>query len=272
MKTRSILMILFFWPIYAMAVGFPSFLTEIPGVQLWDLSTYDLGFPEEGFEDTNNEFIRYCNGTRPIYVSSLNSPVLCKSEPTGENTYRIYLKSKDKRLSGLVVVSKKPLASRAKTLPITAEESEKLKEIEQTLVLTLAQEAKRNYLELYSGTPGIDSASYEKMLKEIKTELIYQKFIGRRFKISSPKGSIYISAIGLLPDGLGWNIQNVVFREVNGKFERIGDFFGCIEGFRDLDADGSPEVLTRLCENSEGTDDNFLSLSPTIHRVVTRSQ
>lgn len=254
---------------HAMSIGYPSFLTEIPGVQLWVLNTNEKGFPEEGFEEDKNEFIRYCNGTRSIYVSSLDSPIRCKSEATGGGTYRIHLKTTDSRLSGLVVVSKSPLLTRAKSLPITMEESERLRKAEEASMAAFANEAKRSYMESFSD---INAVAYAKMLREIKTEATYRKHGGARFKISSPNGFIYISAVGLFPGGLGWDIKNVVFREINGRLQEIGTFFGCIEGFRDLNADGTPEVLTRLCENSEGTVDTSWSLTPTVRPVVTRSQ
>lgn len=267
MNIRLLVIAALCWPMNAMSVGYPSFSSEIAGVQLWVLHPGEAGFPEEGFED-KNEFIRYCNGNRSIYVGSFDSPIRCKSVPTGGGTYNIHLRSKDKQLSGLVVVSKKPLPSRAKVLPFTAKESERLRKAEQAPMAASANTAKRSYLESF---PDIDAIAYSKMLREIKTEVTYQKYGRARFKISSPEGFIYISAVGLFPDGLGWDITNMVFREIDGRLQQIGEFSGCIEGFRDLNADGTPEVLTRLCENSEGTVDQFWSLTPIVP-VVTRSQ
>ena len=44
---------------------------------------------------------------------------------------------------------------------------------------------------------------------------------------------------------IGWEIINVVYREIDGQMQEIGMFEGCIQGgFRDLDLDGTPEVLT----------------------------
>lgn len=269
MNSRLLLIVALCWPIRAMSIGYPSFTTEIPGIQLWVLNTYEEGFPGEGFEEDKNEFIRYCDGIRSIYIGSLDSPIHCKSEATGGNTYRIDLISTDKRLSGLVVVSKNPLPSRTKSLPITTEEFERLRKAEEAPMAAFANEAKRSYMESFTG---VDAADYAKMLREITTEATYRKHGGARFKISSPNGFIYISAIGLYPGGLGWDIKNVVFREIDGRLQEIGGFFGCIEGFRDLNADDTPEVLTRLCENSEGTVDMFWSLTPSVRPVVTRSQ
>ena len=255
------------WPLQALAIGGASFSTEIPGVQLWVLDADEKGFPRELF-DEENEFVRYCNGTRSIHVSSSGSPIRCKSEASGD-TYRIHLKTTDRRLSGLVVVSKRPLLPRTKSLPITPEESERLRKAEAAPMAAFANEAKRSYMESFSDA---DAIAYAKYLREIRTEPTYRKHGGARFKLPSPNGFIYISAVGLFPGGLGWDIKNVAFRESDGKLKEIGTFFGCIEGFRDLDADGTPEVLTRLCENNEGTDNTFWSLVPTVRPVVWRSQ
>jgi hypothetical protein len=272
MNIRSLFIAALCWPMYAMSNGYPDFTSKIPGVQLWNLNANEAGLPEEYFEEDRNEFIKYCNGARSIYVSSFDSPIRCKSEATGEGpyrTYRIHLKATDRRLSGLVVVSKHPLGARAKSLPITTEESERLRKAEVAPMAAFANEVKRTYMKSSSDE---NAAAFAKMLREIKTEATYRKHGGARFKISTPNGFIYISAVGLFPDDLGWDIKNVVFREIDGELQEIGAFFGCIEGFRDLDADGTPEVLTRLCENSEGTVHTFWSLTPTVRSVVTRSQ
>ncbi len=267
MNFRILFAAVFCWPLHAMSDNFPSFTSEIPGVQLWALYGDGKNFPEEKFLGDDNEFIRYCDGTRSIYVSSLDSPIRCQSEAIGEGTYRIYLRTTDKRLSGLVVVSKRPLPNRAKSLPITIEEVERLRGAEDALTVALAKEAKDYYLRTYSDT---SAADYTKYLHEIETQATYRKHIGARFKISTPTGFIFISAIGLFPDPLGWNIKNVAFREINGRLQKIGMFDGCIKGFRDLNADGTPEVLTTTCENNEGIEDIFWSVAPEVRRVVTR--
>lgn len=268
MSIRFALIAAAFWPMQAFAIGFPSFSSEIPGVQLWVLSTYESGFPEEGFEDERNEFIQYCDGYRSLYVGTSKSPIRCKSEPTGGGTHRIFLNAKGSHLSGLVVVSTKPLPSRVNALPVSGNEVEKLRSAEKVLRAAYAIEAKRRYMESISDT---DSA-YAGMLDEISKETTYRKHWGTRYKFPGPSGATYISAIGLFPNGLGWNLKNVVFREIEGRLEKAGEFWGCIEGFRDLDGDGAPEVLTRLCENSEGSIDQYWSLTPTVRPVVERSQ
>ncbi len=272
MNIRSLLIGILCWPLHAMSVGPASISTSISGVQLWILNSNEEGFPEVGFEGEGNQFIQYCNGARSIYVSTLESQIRCKSAVGDLGVlpiHHIHLMAKDKRLSGLVVVSKKPLPPRVTPLPLTPEEADQLRKAELVPKAVFAKEAKRSYMESFSDT---DAASYETMLQHIRAEASYRKHGGARFKISSPNGFIYISAVGLFPNGLGWEIKNVVFRETDGKLQEIGAFSGCIEGFRDLDADGTPEVLSRLCENSEGIENIFWSLVPTIRPVVTYSQ
>lgn len=264
-----LVVILFFWPMHAMAIGSASFSSKIPGMQLWQLSTSATGFPEEYFEGNDSEFISYCDGTRSLYVSSYNLPVPCKSDAISGDTYRIQLNTKNKDISDLVVVSKKPLQSRVKALPLTPEESKRLGKAEAPLRTGFAKEAKRSYLESYQDA---DTVYYEKYLQIIRAGTLYRKYGRARAKLSSPKGFIYISAVGLFPDAMGWNIKNVVFREIDGALQVIGTFMGCIEGFRDLNEDGTPEVLTSLCENGEGTDHRYWSLTPKIEPVLWRSQ
>ncbi len=255
------------WPLHAMSDNFPLFTTEIPGVQLWALYADGKNFPEEKFLGADNEFIRYCDGTRSIFVSPLDFPIACQAEAIGEGTYRIYLKTTDRRLSGLVVVSKRPLPNRVKSLPITPEEVEGLRQFEAPQTVALAKDAKDYFLRTYPETSAVDYAKY---LREIQAQSTYRKHHGARFKLSSPNGFIYISALGLFPDPLGWNIKNVAFREADGGLQKIGVFDGCIKGFRDLNADGTPEVLTTTCENTEGIEDIYWSVAPGVRRVVTR--
>ena len=69
---------------------------------------------------------------------------------------------------------------------------------------------------------------------------------------------------------IGWEIINVVYREIDGQMQEIGMFEGCIQGgFRDLDLDGTPEVLTATCENGESLSDTYWTLAPKIKEVLT---
>ncbi|MEY2633246.1 MAG: hypothetical protein RIR00_1900 [Pseudomonadota bacterium] len=269
MHMRHLLIAIFLWPLHAISIGPPVFSSDISGVQLWALSKNSDEFPGEWIEEEDNEFIRHCNGTHSVHVSSINTPIRCQSEAFGRNNFRVNLMSKDRRLSGLVIVSIKSLLPRIKPLPISIEESEMLRKAEATLKINLADDAKRGYLESF---PTLDPFIYTKLLREIKQDPTYRKHGDAQFKIQSSTGLIYISAVGLFPNGIGWDIKNVVFRMVDGKPIEMGTFYGCIEGFRDLNADGTPEVLTRLCANDEGTVDIFWSLTPTVRPVVTRSQ
>ncbi len=117
---------------------------------------------------------------------------------------------------------------------------------------------------------GTSAADYEKYVREILAGAIYRKHSGARFKLSSPSGFIYISAIGLSPNPTGWEIINVVFREIEGNLQEIGSFEGCIQGgFRDLNSDGTPEVLTSTCENDESRSDSYWALTPVVRVVAS---
>lgn len=82
--------------------------------------------------------------------------------------------------------------------------------------------------------------------------------------------TIYISSIGLdSSEYIGWELINVVFREIDGQMTEVGAFAGCIQGgFRDLNSDGTPEVLTSTCENSESSSDSYWSLVPEVKAVL----
>lgn len=269
MKTCLLFIAFICWPLHAFSSGFPSFTTKMAGVQLWELHADGTGFPYEVFEDGNNEFVGYCNGTREVYVSQFDSPVRCKSEAVDGGTYLIYLKVKDPRLSGLVVISKRPLPARARPLPLTTQENQRLIKAEEAPRAAFSEEAKQGNMESIS-TSG--AAAWADRLRTIKTEANYRKYGGARYKIFSPSGFIFISAVGLFPNAIGWEIKNAVFREVDGELQEVGAFFGCIEGFRDLDRDGTPEVLAKTCDNSEAGSYTYYSVTPKVSLVVSRME
>lgn len=269
MTIRHLLIALTWVPLSALAAGIPEYSSEIPGVQLLIFSTNDKGRTEAIIENPENEFTQYCKGSsRFVYTSLKKSPIRCRTAATdGPNVRRIYLETKPKaKFNGTpFIVSMKPLRPRVKPLTMTASERNALKRSEQPLAITLANEAKKTYLESY---PDSDAAFYNKILKEIKASEAYKKYSHAKYKIPSPTGVIYISSIEIFPDAMGWDIKNIVFREINGRLKEVGSFSGCIKGFRDLDADGTPEVFSSLCEGGEGDEHDFWSLTPTIRSVV----
>lgn len=273
MSNRILFLLFIVWPTYVLSDTWVPITSEIPGVQLWGLRPADdeNRLPFEMYEGDDNELMPHCNSGKPIYVSSLETPVKCqfKRAIETEGFYRIYVETKDKRATDqrLVVVSKMPISPKIKPLPIALEEAEKLRRGERASVTTYDQKAKFLFKKQHNESTEKDYAQYVRTIKASET---YRKYSGARFKLPSPNGFIYISALGLnSSEYIGWEIINVVYREVDGQMQEIGTFEGCIQGgFRDLNSDGTPEVLTSTCENGESTSDSYWTLTPKVSEVL----
>jgi hypothetical protein len=269
MHIWSLLLVLTVWPGRALPDTWVPITSEIPGVQLWGLwSADENSFPFEVYEGEDHEFMPHCNNGRPIYISTLETPVKCHFKKAGA-FYQIHVETKDKRAteSRLVLVSKSPITPRVRSLGIASEEVEILKKAERKSVAAYDKIAKRKFVEMNKKSVQKDYAEY---VHSIKSSEKYRKHIGARFKLPSPNGSIYISSIGLDASGyIGWEIVNVVYRKIDGQMQEVGTFAGCIEGeFRDLNSDGTPEVLTSTCENGESSSDSYWAVTPKIKRVL----
>jgi hypothetical protein len=181
------------------------------------------------------------------------------------------INTNDKPISGqrLMIVSKAQIPPRVKPLSLSLEEIEKLKDAERASAAKYDRKIKNRFL----GNPSIRPTEkyYVEYVREIKSSETYRKHIGGNFKLPSPNGFIYVSSIGLdSSEYIGWEIINVVYREIDGQMQEIGMFEGCIQGgFRDLDSDGTPEVLTGTCENGESRSDKYWTLVPKIKEVLT---
>lgn len=263
------LLLLFVWPACAMSDTWVPITSEIPGVQLWGLRTVDENaFPIEIYEGEDNEFMLHCNTGQPIFISTLETPVKCHFKKAG-GFYHIHVETKDRRVTEqrLVVVSKRPTPPRIKPLAITQDEIEKLKKAER---ISVAAHDKAMWLLFGEKFKEATKQNYVEYVRTIKSSEKYRKYIGTRFKLPSLSGYIYISSVALdSSEYMGWEIVNVVYRENNGQMQEVGTFAGCIQGgFRDLNSDGTPEVLTSTCENGESYSDSYWSLSPKIKRVL----
>ena len=280
MKIRALFLVLFVWPLCAIPDAWVPITSEIPGVQLWSLfvspddpSADDAdSFPCDVYEGEGNEFMSHCNSGKPIYISSLETPVKCQFRDRTENNafYKMCAMTKDKRVTGqrLVVVSTRPIPPKVKPLAISPEEIEKLKNAERTSIAKYDRKVKSQFFR----NPGLKGTEqgYAEYVREIKSTDKYRKHIGARLKLPSPNGFIFVSSVGLdSSEYIGWEIINVVYREIEGQMQEIGMFEGCIQGgFRDLNADGTPEVLASTCENGESVSDSYWALSPKIMRVL----
>ena len=253
-------------PVVAWADGLPTFVSGIPGVQLWDLKINEAGFPEERFDpEAPNEFIAYCDGAHSLYINSNPAPYPCQADGKG----RIFITRPDKSLAGLAIVSMHPVPGRSKLLPLTNVEIAAFAKIENRLRDVYAQTARQEYKAEY---PNFDDASYTKMMNAIRSEPAFAYRRGVRYKFAVKNDFIYITPVGIVPNVLGWNLIYAVFRKQKSVITQIGDIRGCIEGYRNLDASGEPNVLTRLCESSQGSVDAYWSLSPDVHVLLGRVQ
>lgn len=266
-KMKMFAIFFIFFSTLATAAGYSTLDSKIKGVQLLELSINSEGLLEEFFENNSNELFHHCNGVRKLYINAHPTPIVCKSESIA-GSYRIVFKSKDRRLAGMVIGSKKRLMNQIELLPILAEDLEKLAQIESALKAKSDVDARNEYL---SSIPEANIKTYNETIRGIKREKDFRKYSRVRYKFSTSSGNLYVSAVGLFPDIIGWDLKNYVFREFNGQIEVIGEFSGCIKGFRDLDNDGVAEILTTTCENSEGTSSHYWSLVPKVRAVVSRS-
>ena len=147
-----------------------------------ELSINEDGFLEERFETNTNEFFRHCNGVRKLYINSNPTPIVCKAESIN-GLDRIIFKSKDKRLAGMVIGSKKRLTNEIELLPILAEDLEKLAQIENTLKVKSEVEARKEYLSSFSEA---NIKAYRELLRRIKQEKDFRKYSQVRYKFSTP--------------------------------------------------------------------------------------
>lgn len=273
-KFLPLLLGLIFFPLSASAVDPASFTSKLPGVQLWGIGVDQSKYPSETFAEVN-EFTRYCDGKRSLYVSSIDVAVPCKSKWIDKYTYNIFLLSTDKRLDGMVIVSKNPIGPRVKSASISNAELISLKREENKLSSTFATDAKRKYIESLSEndnelrTLREKPELYETWISQIKTASVYRQFAGQRYKLPTAHGSFFISSIGLDLNVGGWNLKNAVFQKTNGKLIEVGAFYGCILGFRDLNGDGIPEVFTRSCDEAVATSYQYWSIADNIEVLVS---
>ncbi len=266
MKIYVLLIVGALWSIPAISDTWVPITSEIPGMQLWT-------FPEDTYDGNDNQFFRHCNSGKIIYVSISKTPVKChfKPHPHADGFYQMAINTNNKPSLGqrLIIVSKSPIPPRVKLPSLSPEEIEKLTSIEQASAAKYERKIKNRFFGDPSSKPA--EKDYDSYVREIKSSETYRKHIGTRFKLPSTSGFIYISSIGLdSSEYIGWEIINVVYREIDGIMQEVGMFDGCIQGgFRDLDSDGTPEVLTGTCENGESHSDKYWTLDPKIKEVLT---
>ncbi len=250
----------------ALAAGFPVFESKLKGIHLVELSINQDGFLEEIFEDRSNELFQHCNGKRAVYLNAQATPVICTSDSkTGSD--RIVFHSKNKQAEGLAVISTSKLLNQVQVSAMQSDDLETLKDYRIKLRAQVEKQAKQQYLK---AAPEANSQAYVKLLKNIKQDSRYLKYSRANYTVNTNNGKFYVMPIGLQPDILGWDLENYVFRQINGQFEVIGSFSGCIERFMDVNNDGIPEVLSATCEDNESSSSQLWLFYPSIRSIAAR--
>lgn len=249
--------------------------SSVPGVQLWHIQPDNSSYPSEIFEvheRSRNEFAQHCNGERKIYVSSSDNPVTCRAikDTSKGHFYSIELVSNDPKLRGLVVVSLRPLPNRTVPEPLSEAEQKELEAAIAPLRSKYQNQMKTQYVSY--GDPKTNRQEYLQALRQAPASPSYKKHFDANHKVQGAAGTMLIAPIAVDTAYIGWNLLNAAFLVHQGTLKLLGVFSGCIQGFRDVNADGNPDVLTRTCENDEGTAADYYGLIPKVKGLMGRSQ
>ena len=285
MRWSKLLITCLFVPIHAASDTWTGMASKISGVELISLSGGESGSYVGLLDGESKDFLRHCTQGGMVYVSGSSAPVKCQLGDPGirGEFFQILLATKmPLPLSETLVISKKPIPPRLNLFEFSVEESEMLKIADrQSLKLDDKKSLvcyQSRYKEMDKSSAEIDrrlgravtrrpttyKQDHERYVRDIKSSAQYKKFSGKKYKISSSNGFLYRSSIGLDScDLMGWNIVNLVYVKVNGSLVETTNFDGCIEGgFRDLNGDGVPEVLTHTCFNGELMYSSYWTVSP----------
>ena len=293
MRCRILLIACLLWPGYALADTWSGMASKIPGVELLSLSKDKRGSYVGLLDGESKEFRSHCALGGTVHVSGFRAPVKCQMgnrDIQGE-FFEIRLETKEPlQGSGLFVMSKNVVPPRIQPYDFSAEEAELLAAAERKSLLSINKDDFSCFQKMHknadesSGKLGQQMGravekiepdykqEHESYVRLVKSSNLYKKFIGEKFKISSRNGFLYISSVGLNTcDHLGWDMVNVVYSLVNDRLVEVTRFNGCIEGgFRDLNGDGVPEVLTRYCENSESMPSYYWTVVPKAKVLLQR--
>lgn len=279
-------------PLHAAADSWAGMASKISGVELTSISAGENGHYVGLLDGESKEFFSHCTQGGLVYVSGALAPVKCQLGDPGirGEFFQILLTTKESlKLSELSVISKKAIPPRLNFFDFSAEESEMLK-IADRRTLQAEKDAficyQSRYKEIEENNAKIDwqtgrpvvqrtttyKQDHEKYVRDIKSSAQYKKFYGKKFKIPTPNGFLYLSSIGLDScDLMGWNIVNVVYAKLDDLLVETTRFDGCIKGgFRDLNGDGTAEVLTQTCENGESTNNSYWTVFPKAKVLLAR--
>lgn len=294
MRYRALILASLLWPGCALPDVWSGMASKIPGVEFSFLGRDESGFYSGLLDGESKEFISHCTRGGMVYLSGFVAPAKCQMgdrDKGGGEFVEIRLETKEsQRAAGLFLMSKKVIPPRKPLFDLSAEELEMLKSADRQSLLALDTEVlacyQSRYKEMDESTARIDrqigravttrtityKQDHESYVRAIKSSAQYKKFIGKKYKFSSPNGSIYVSSLGAYScDLMGWDLVNVVYVMKNEALVEVTRFSGCIEGgFRDLNGDGVPEVLTSTCENGESNPHHYWSIYPTAKVLLQR--
>ena len=285
MKWSTLLITCLLVPLQAASDTWTGKASKISGVALISLGAGASGFYVGLLDGESKVFLRHCTQGGKVFVSGLSAPVKCQlgnPEIRGEFVQILLATNRPLPLSVPLVISKKPIPPRLNLPNLSVEELEMLKTADHQSLLPHDKEAsvcyQSRYKEMGESSAEIDRRvgkdvtgpqttyrqDHERYVREIKSSAQYKKFAGKKFKIPTPNGFLYTSAIGLDScELMDWNIVNTVYVKVNDSLVETTSFDGCINGgFKDLNGDGVPEVLTETCFNGEAMYNSYWTLFP----------
>jgi hypothetical protein len=293
MRHHAWLIACLLWHGSALPDTWSGMASKIPGVELLSISKDDSGAYVGLLDGESKEFRSHCTRGGVVHLSGFKAPAKCQMGNTdiqGE-FFEIKLVTKEPlQGSGLFVMSKNVIPPRIQPSDFTVEEAELLAIAERKSLLSINKEDLSCFQKMHKNSDGISGKSdqqagrtadkvesyyrreHESYVRLVKSSDLYKKFMGKKFKISTPNGFLYISSVGLNTcDHLGWDIVNVVYSLAKDTLAEVTRFNGCIEGgFRDLNGDGVPEVLTRYCENSESMPNYYWTIVPKAKVLLQR--
>ncbi len=245
-----------------------DFYSALPGMQLWQLQVNPQRFPAEYFANEDEAWADYCDGIHTVYLTPDNLALRClaRSQATG---YEVSLRSHDPALAGLVIVSRQPFPEQRMVEKLTPKDRAFLRPFKYYLQSKASRQARQAYRRAY---PVSDPRLYDAVLRNIEREPGYQHSVGLEYKFVSGQGVVYLLPLGAYPQGMGWDMLSVVLSLRDGELQNVGEVHGCVQGYFDIDGDRVAEILTRRCENSQGSEDVLWQIYPEIKPLLSRSQ
>ena len=237
--------------------------SSIRGLQLWQTWSSNSVL----FLSAENEFVSHCRNGGAIYVENIESPVGCRSSLQGQSfvnspDYKIELDTKRLSPGDVVIASIGPVPKRIRPQKLTQDEREKLLKEARELAPRYLRESRDRFIKQWKDL-AVTAEQFDSLRLLATEDDIYKKNIGRLYKLSTPPSALFIAPIGILPEIQGgWDIVNAIYSADRGALLFLGYLAGCIRDFRDLNADGYPDILVSTCVPGEGGYHSYISVHP----------